>query len=475
MSNKAKAFNFLKDNRAIILIAGIFFLLHLILVTAPPLDTHAWRQSDTAAVARNFMEESPNILLPRVDIRGQFSGITGMEFPAYSYTIFIFNKIFGVAPWYGRLISSLMGCLALLFFYWLVKDNFGKRIGLFSAIALATSPLFFYFSRNIQPDIPMISLSIISLYLISRYVQDKNRKFFWLSLVFLSAAMLVKLPAVFVVAPMLVLLITKKMFRWLDIVWSFFVVIVPNLAWYAYSQHLSNAYGLGDYYYDGLNLSQSIKTILSLPFWEHAIILRTPSTLLTVLTASFALIGLCSVIKKRNYFVISWTASILAFILLFSTKTYYHTYYSLPLVPPMALAAGFGFELIYTRLNSGKRYVVALLILLVILINLFVKVKPLYAWNNQNYLHLENDLSDIVPRDARVVVNGGPAPVMLYFSHRKGWTAENKEISGAYLQDKINKGAQYLVVDKVGDNNPIDEGSNNLVFSNADFDVIKLN
>ena len=60
----------------------IFLLIRLIGITNPPIETgHNWRQTTVTMVARNFVEVDNNILYPRIDIAGEKTGITGMEFP----------------------------------------------------------------------------------------------------------------------------------------------------------------------------------------------------------------------------------------------------------------------------------------------------------------------------------------------------------------------------------------------------------
>ena len=53
----------------------------------PLIDKQAWRQTDTAAVARNFFEEDINILSPRVDWRGNGTGEVEMNFPLFPYLV----------------------------------------------------------------------------------------------------------------------------------------------------------------------------------------------------------------------------------------------------------------------------------------------------------------------------------------------------------------------------------------------------
>src|SRR5512145_2289467 len=54
---------------------------------SPLFDLHAWRQADTAAIARNFVHERFNVLYPQIDQRGgRADGYveTGLELYAFS-------------------------------------------------------------------------------------------------------------------------------------------------------------------------------------------------------------------------------------------------------------------------------------------------------------------------------------------------------------------------------------------------------
>ena len=130
----------------------LFFLIRLYGITQAPLEIgHNWRQSTVTMVARNFLEIDNNILYPRIDIAGNKTGITGMEFPIFNYLIYLCSEIFGYQHWYGRLINLICSSLGLWFFFGLVKRYFGDKTALFSTIILAVS-IWFQFSRKIMPD-----------------------------------------------------------------------------------------------------------------------------------------------------------------------------------------------------------------------------------------------------------------------------------------------------------------------------------
>jgi len=91
----------------------IFFLIRLTGITNPPLETeHNWRQCFTAMIARNFLEQSPNILYPQIDMSGNQPGFIGSEFPLFNYIIFLAAKIFSYQHWYGRLINMIISSIS---------------------------------------------------------------------------------------------------------------------------------------------------------------------------------------------------------------------------------------------------------------------------------------------------------------------------------------------------------------------------
>ena len=69
-----------------ILLAGLG--LRLVEIGAPLIDQQAWRQTDTAAIARNYLEEGlDRPFHPRVDWRGDTLGYVEMNFPLFPYSV----------------------------------------------------------------------------------------------------------------------------------------------------------------------------------------------------------------------------------------------------------------------------------------------------------------------------------------------------------------------------------------------------
>ena len=118
----------------------VFFVIRLIGITNPPLEVgHNWRQCTVTMVSRNFLEVNNNILYPRIDIAGEKTGITGMEFPLLNYIIYLVAKLWGYQHWYGRLINLIFSSIGLWFYFKLTGKYFTGQVAFYSTIILTVS------------------------------------------------------------------------------------------------------------------------------------------------------------------------------------------------------------------------------------------------------------------------------------------------------------------------------------------------
>src|SRR3954454_8326765 len=76
---------------------------------APLLDHHGWRQADTAAIARNFLQERFNIFYPQVDQRGsQRDGYVETGLAVFAFAVrFVSRLSGGFHPEIGGLLAAV--------------------------------------------------------------------------------------------------------------------------------------------------------------------------------------------------------------------------------------------------------------------------------------------------------------------------------------------------------------------------------
>src|ERR1700754_949430 len=91
-------------------------LVHLPGITSPLLDYHAYRQCQTASMARNYVRGGMHFLNPQLDTEGT-PVRAGTEFPVYSYLLAILFKLFGMHDIWGRILSAFFGAWGAVFLY----------------------------------------------------------------------------------------------------------------------------------------------------------------------------------------------------------------------------------------------------------------------------------------------------------------------------------------------------------------------
>ncbi|MBU1499514.1 glycosyltransferase family 39 protein, partial [Patescibacteria group bacterium] len=160
-----------------LIIFAVTFIPRLYKINNPVADWHSWRQADTAAVARNFVKERFNLLYPQSDSLMALNNkqlpnpdrLFINEFPVYNAIVAVLYQQFGVHEVYARLVSVFFSSLGAVFLFWLAKDLFGNKIALVTGLFYAFNPYNIYYGRVIMPDPTFVSLSIISLYLFTRF------------------------------------------------------------------------------------------------------------------------------------------------------------------------------------------------------------------------------------------------------------------------------------------------------------------
>lgn len=116
-----------KPIQLLLLLLIIHTALHLKCIDLPPVGFHQWRQTQTLSVARNFYEEGMNIFQPRVDNRGQYSGITGVEFPVVNFLIAAGYEVFGSHAFVERAVLLLFSMIAIVACFYFIRAMFASQ------------------------------------------------------------------------------------------------------------------------------------------------------------------------------------------------------------------------------------------------------------------------------------------------------------------------------------------------------------
>jgi len=446
-----------------------FFILRLIGITNAPLETgHNWRQSLTNMIARNFLEGNANVLYPQIDMAGNQTGIIGSEFPFFNYLIYITSLVFGYSHWYGRLINLIVSSFGIYFFHQFVKKNCNKEIAFYASIVLLSS-IWFAFSRKIMPDTFSVSLVIIGLYWCYKYLITGSFLKLFLFFLFATLGMLCKIPALSLIAVIPILIFVKEIpvYRRLIVLTLTTISLAIVSLWYFYwVPYLLETYHYQLYFPKGLIEGFNEIRPLSPEFFEKFYF----SSLLSYIAFVFFLAGLFFIYKSRNLYlkigILVITITFFIFILKTGSVFPQHNYYIIPFTPVMSLIVGYGLS----KFPSKYVYIPLILISLEGIAN---QQHDFFIKNSERYKpSLENIVDKNISKSALIVINGGQSPQEIYFSHRKGWTIDNKMINKEDLNHLKELGASYLIINKKSYTTTIKYYP--IIYLSTNYDIYKL-
>src|SRR5438552_1002709 len=191
--------------RFVIALSILAVAVRLFWIDQPYIDRWSWRQSDVAAIARNFSEHGFHFAYPQIDWAGAAPGCVGTEFPILPFLAAICYKFAGVHEWIGRSQAAVFFVVSLPFFFLLVREIFGGTAAVWAMVFYSFAPLNVFAGRSFMPDVPSLSLALIGLYFFVRWIDDETPMLFLGAAIAISLALLIKLPTAVVGAPLLFL------------------------------------------------------------------------------------------------------------------------------------------------------------------------------------------------------------------------------------------------------------------------------
>ncbi len=425
----------------------VLFIIRLENINLPPLDEHEWRQTSTLGVARDYLEVNPNFFEPRTIICDSREGILAQEFPLFNYSVAILWKIFGRQNWCFRLFNLLMASIGLFYFSKIALRFIGEKGSLFATVIFGVSVAFMY-ARKGMPDVFAVSLVIIGVEFGWRYMEEKKSAQLLLYILFSALGMLCKMPAAcvmgFMAAPLFAVEADRrhKLNLFAGSVISVSVMAVWYFIWAPWAER-EYAFPL----FFPTSLSEGIGQLIAMK--NDTISRFYPIALTSRIAFVFCMIGLLWMFVKKNkplLFAFAASTALLIGLMLKAGGTFSgHVYYIIPYVPMMALLAGYGLS------EAIKNKWLQIILLLVITIEAVLQHKSDFfiPWENHKYLQLENITDQYVPKDSRVLVNNREgSPVMMYFTHRRGWTVTDRMKDSSWVAGESTVGLQYLIIER---------------------------
>lgn len=425
-----------------------FLIIRLYGITNPPLEiSHNWRQSLTTMVARNF-EKNPSIMHPSVDMDGGKE--VALEFPFFSYLVFLFNKLFGFTHWHGRLINLIFTSVGMYFFYRIIKQVLSEPVAFYATIILCVSILF-SFGRKTMPDTFSASLTLSGIFFALQYVKSENpfRKYIFLGLTtsLLALGLLCKIPSLSLFGFLLFPFFDKDISTKTKAGLALAGIVSLNIAlwWYDSWNPLLLKNGANQIIFP-LSFEDGIKA-----FTQHipGMLEKFYFSALSSYVGFVVFLSGCvwAFVKKETKLLAVFTLSLLlftAFIIKASDFFYFHNYYIIPFVPFMAMMAGLAISSIKKPLLKNS------LVLLIVIEAILNQQHDFRIPPQMEYkAGLEKIIDLYIKPDEKIIINTGPNIQQLYFANRKGWLLEQPQsIKKNYLDSISNKQYSLVVLDR---------------------------
>ena len=448
------------------LIVAFALLLRLNGIHDPLLDHPAWRQGDTASIARNFAHLQYSIMYPQTNYDGPPPNYVELELQIVPFLAATLYKLFGVHEIFGRLITLVfsLGTVAVVGFFgrWLFTSALA---GLAAAFFYAIFPGSIYYGRTFTPDTAMVFFLTAALYVVARLIVEDEvvtQRALARATALLTFAYLAKPVAVAGIVPVIGMLWERiRGGRTMRPTAIMVLLIVPLVVLYLYdvrvSEHAEWHWASG---ITTLHVVPALKAALTTPagfvlkfaqFREVLGLLR--ATMLGSIAFLLSIAGFIALIwtdARSKALLWGWLLGGLAYTYVVVTveRVDYYMYLLLPLC---ALAIGSLIARFVAWVETvdaapAARYaILALVPIAAITTTLEARaaIEPYYSYNKQAYRNAVFLNHTLAPDALVVVAHYGPD--VLYYINRYGWEEDPALWTPFDEESAIRKGARYFI------------------------------
>lgn len=431
---------------------------------APVIGKHSWRQADTAAMARNFVEEEFDLRYPRIDWRGTTSGRVESEFPIYSFLLAGTYRLVGVREGAGRALSALFSLGTVLLVYTLVRSlgesRESRSLALWAGFFMAVLPLPVFFGRAIMPESLMLAAATASVFLFLLWSRSgggiasrarSGTACLIGSALCLALASLIKPPMLYLGLPLLGMAFRRYGRKaWIrPELWGMAAFLgICLVLWYGHAHRLYEETGLtfGVWEY-GTDKWGNWDIVLSAGYWK-VIGQRLAQFYLAFFGLPFVAAGLVSRrLGPYERVMTLWLVGTLAFLVVVARGNLVHDYYLLPASVPFSyfMAKGVSLALRAARRRWMRMAVFAGIAgITAVSVSLYASMLRKES-REAPWLGLASAARARIPEGDLVLTAESGNPTLLYLAHRKGWIEDPGALAGPAVDGYRMRGAGWLL------------------------------
>ncbi len=431
---------------SIVALISFSALVHFPGIGSPLLDYQAYRQCQTASMARNYARHGMHFFTPELDTEGR-PARAGTEFPVYSYVLALLFKVFGTREALGRLLSSLFAAWGAIFLYLFVRPRLGEARALASGLVMCALPIHIYFTRSVQPE-PMALWGLLGfLYYMDRHLNRKGDWKDWTLAVLLGAlAPLLKLPFLYVLFPLWAYLGWErygwKAFQRPAFLGSLAVLLGLTGAWYHYAKSALVSV---------LPLSaeehwKNLRPIFTLKLWENHFISRLPELCFTYPGLLFGIGGAYLLYREGQLRLWAvWFGATALYIVLLGEYGQIHRYTELLFAPVNAVFIAAGIVGMWYQIQKPVWKILWGILVLGIPVHAGLRIAHWYRWEYPWVFEARQVIAKLSGPEELVITNAREHPVLLYYIDRYGFSPDLGEVGFDALAGYQAKGAHLFL------------------------------
>lgn len=427
-------------------------------------DWHAFRQSDTSAVSKVYVERGINLLYPTYfDISNIQSGKDNpqgyrfVEFPIFNFFQAVTYSSIGILSLeeWGRAISIIATLISTLLIYLLVKKHLDYLSAIFAAFFYAILPFSVFYGRVILPDPSTAMCILAAIYFFDKWISSvkgkgesvKTQSYLGLAIIFAGGAFLLKPFALFFTLPLLYLSWQKFGFRMFK-KWELYVLLVlsvlPLIAWRLWISQFPEGIPVSLWLFNEGNIR------FTGAFFNWIFAERIGKLILGYFGVVLLALGLFKRTEKSYGFFMSFLLSSLIYVIVVARGNVQHDYYQILILPTICIFLGRGVSLLLSLptlllKNLYINMMVSFLTLMVIIAFSFsfswFFVRDYFNINNRGLITAGEIADKKLPADARVIAANNGDTSFLYYINRKGWPSYEKSPEELKLM-----GATHIVI-----------------------------
>lgn len=447
---------------------------------APLADWHSWRQADTASVAREYVKNGINLASPKyLDLSSIPSGLDNpeghryVEFPIinalHAYLATNFNY-FGLVEW-GRILSIISSTLSLVFIFLIMKQVSSPLAALTSAFVYAVLPYNLFYGRVILPEPHLVLFSLISLYTYIKYINSSKLYYWFISLLTLSLAVLLKPTALIILVPMIFYALTdlKKISN--TILPTLLLPLLSILPYYFWRKYISQ-------FPEGIPANSWLFNSNNIRFkgaWFRWLFGDRIGKLILgywgLIPFGFGLFSL-EKFRKDTAIVGGMILGALAYLTILATGNVQHDYYQIQIIPALAMSIGIGVDYALSLKKSILAKILTTFTLtaigLLALALSWYEIRGYFNINNPAIVLAGEKINELTQSDALVIAPYQGDTAFLFQTNRRGWPI------GGEIEKKISMGADYYVTTTRDQEYTELAKKYSLIFENDQYSIIKL-